>query len=157
MASFDKGAGGGGGGKNLTALYQFQQSWPAAPTLCSLPPPPARWTKNLHIVACVLSPESLRKRPEEPVDETTVQRQVSLNEQCIALASRLTNGVRSSSCIVLKHHIYEPRNMSIKTGNEIKVDSYDWDPDQRGKRSFRGFPDHVQLSPASGVVNRSRS
>lgn len=111
-----------------------------------------RGVKNLHVVACVLSPESLRERPEEPVDETTVQRQVNLNEQCIALTSRLTNGVRSSSFMVLKHHIYEPRNMIITTENEINVDSYDWDPDQR-KRSFRGFPDQVQLSPASGVVN----
>lgn len=112
-----------------------------------------RGVKNLHVVACVLSPESLRERPEEPVDEATMQRQVSLNEQCIALASRLTNAVRSSSFMVLKHHIYEPRNMIITTENEIKVDSYDWDPDKRGRRSFRGFPDQVQLSPASGVVN----
>lgn len=112
-----------------------------------------RGLRNLHVVACVLNPESLRERPEEPVDEATVQRQVRLNNQCIALGSRLTNGVRSSSFMVLKHQIYEPRHMVITTENEIRVDSYDWDPDQRGRRSFRGFPDQVQLSSATGVSN----
>lgn len=102
--------------------------------------------KNMHVVACVLNPESLRERPEEPVDEATVQQQVHFNEQCIALAAGLTNGVRSSTFAVLKHHIYEPRHMVITTRNEIRVDSYDWDPDQQGRRSFRGFPDQVQLS-----------
>lgn len=113
-----------------------------------------RGLRNLHVVVCVLNSESLRERPEEPVDEETVQQQVNLNDQCIALASRLTNGVRSSSFMVLKHHIYEPRNLVITTENEITVDSYDWDPDQRGRRSFRGFPDQVQLSSATGVATR---
>lgn len=110
-----------------------------------------RGLRNMHVVVCVLSPESLRERPEEPVEEATVQRQVNLNEQCIALASRLTNGVRSSSFLVLKHHIYEPRNMVITPENEIRVDSYEWDPDQRGRRSFRGFPEQVRLGSATGV------
>lgn len=109
--------------------------------------------RNMHVVACVLSPESLRERPEEPVDEATVQCQVNLNERCIALASRLTNGVRSSTFMAVKHHIYEPRNMIITPENEIRVDSYNWDPEQNGKRSFRGYPDHVQLSSATGVAN----
>lgn len=114
-----------------------------------------RGLRNMHVVACVLSPESLRERPEEPVDEATVQRQVNLNEQCIALASRLTNGVRSSTFMAVRHHIYEPRNMVITTENEIRVDSYAWDPEQRGRQSFKGFPNQVQLSSATGVPNRS--
>ncbi|KAI3390281.1 hypothetical protein diail_10602, partial [Diaporthe ilicicola] len=34
-----------------------------------------RGIRSLHVVACVLNPETLRERPEEPVDEATVQRQ----------------------------------------------------------------------------------
>lgn len=54
---------------------------------------------------------------------------------------------------MLKHHIYEPRNMVITSENEIRVDSYDWDPDQNGRRSFRGSPDHVQLKSATRVLS----
>lgn len=50
----------------------------------------AQKLRNLHVVVCVLNPESLRERPEEPVDAETVNRQINLNEQCIALASHLT-------------------------------------------------------------------
>ncbi|KKY35653.1 hypothetical protein UCDDA912_g04434 [Diaporthe ampelina] len=31
-----------------------------------------RGLKNMHVVACVLNPESFRERPEEPVDEATI-------------------------------------------------------------------------------------
>ncbi|KAL1852797.1 hypothetical protein Daus18300_012041 [Diaporthe australafricana] len=113
--------------------------------------------RSLHVVACVLNPESLRERPEEPVDEATMQRQVNLNEHCITMASRFTDGVRSSAFLLVKHHVYEPRNMIITAANEIRIDSYDWDPDQRGRRSFRGFPDQLQLSSATRVVNQSSS
>lgn len=110
-----------------------------------------RGLKNMHVVACAMCPESLRERPEEPADEAAVQRQVNLNNQCLALASQLTDGIRSSSFVILKHHVCEPRHMIITAENEIRVDSYDWDPDQKGRRSFRGFPDHVQLSSVSGA------
>lgn len=110
-----------------------------------------RGLKNMHVVACAMCPESLRERPEEPVDEATVQRQVELNNQCLALTSQLIDGIRSSSFVILKHHVYEPRHMIITAENEIRVDSYDWDPDQKGRRSFRGFPDQVQLSSVSGA------
>lgn len=76
---------------------------------------------------------------------------MELNNQCLALASQLTSGIRSSSLVILKHHVYEPRHMIITTENQIRVDSYDWDPDQKGRRNFRGFPDQVQLSSVSGA------
>ena len=109
---------------------------------------------NLHVVACVLNPESLRERPEEPVDEETMRQQINFNEQYIALAARLTNGVRSSTFMVLRHHIYEPRNMVITRENEIRVDSYDSVPDRAARRSYRGFPDQVQLSSTTGLASR---
>lgn len=32
-----------------------------------------RGLKNMHVVACAMCPESLRERPEEPVDEATIR------------------------------------------------------------------------------------
>jgi hypothetical protein len=83
-----------------------------------------RGLRNLYVLACALDFLTLRERLEEPVGEGTVQQQVSFNEQCISPAADSTKGVRSSPLMVIKHHIYEPKNKAITSENEIMVDNY---------------------------------
>lgn len=90
-------------------------------------------------------------REDEPATQAHVGNREKLNRQYIQLAEYFVAGVRTSSIMVMRRHISEPRDMEVKRDGELVLVAYESVPNDDDV-TFRGYPERIVMSSARGQV-----